>query len=160
MNVDERLELDQLLGATLDAIEDPLEQVRIDGGDRLRALLADRGDLRVLGRLGRSGLLLRELLERRLAPPFYRNTEVVTLSESSRRELLSELRFRPERVRVVEPGIDRRFSPGGPDAERPLVLSVSRLMAPKRFDVVIRVAAEGLFSKIRSRMSTTNSIGV
>jgi glycosyltransferase involved in cell wall biosynthesis len=88
-------------------------------------------------RLARCG----ELLERRLAPPLYRNTNIVTLSESSRRELLRELHFRDERVRVVEPGIDPRFSLGGPKSDRPLVLSVSRLMAPKRFDVVIRAAA-------------------
>jgi glycosyltransferase involved in cell wall biosynthesis len=81
------------------------------------------------------------LLERRLAPPFYRSTEIVTLSESSRAELVSDLRFRPDRVRVVEPGIDPRFRTGAAKAPHPLVVSVSRLMAPKRFDRVIRAAA-------------------
>lgn len=79
-------------------------------------------------------------LERRLAPPFYRNTEIVTLSESSRAELVEQLRFPASRVRVVEPGIDRRFRPGNEKAPHPLVVSVSRLMAPKRFDRVIRAA--------------------
>src|SRR5690606_31805226 len=81
------------------------------------------------------------LLERRLAPPFYRTTEIVTLSDSSRAELVHDLRFPANRVRVVEPGIDRRFRPGPAKSGHPLVVSVSRLMAPKRFDVVIRAAA-------------------
>jgi glycosyltransferase involved in cell wall biosynthesis len=80
-------------------------------------------------------------LEGRLAPPFYRRTEIVTLSESSREELVRLLHLRPDRVRVVEPGIDRRFRPGAGKAPQGLVVAVSRLMATKRFDLVIRAAA-------------------
>jgi hypothetical protein len=46
-------------------------------------------------------------VESRVAPPLYRRTEIVTLSESSRHELVHDLGFRPERVTVVSPGIDR-----------------------------------------------------
>jgi glycosyltransferase involved in cell wall biosynthesis len=81
-----------------------------------------------------------ELLERRLAPPWYRRTTIVTLSASSRAELVAVQGFRPEQVRVVHPGIDARFSPGGRRSPEPLVVAVSRLMAPKRFDLVIRAA--------------------
>jgi glycosyltransferase involved in cell wall biosynthesis len=81
-----------------------------------------------------------QLLEGRLAPPLYRRTTIVTLSESSRRELVDEQGFRPERVRVVHPGIDARFRPGGERSPTPLVVAVSRLMAPKRFDLVIRAS--------------------
>ena len=42
----------------------------------------------------------------------------------------------------MPPGIDPRFSPGGPKSSTPLVLAVGRLMAPKRFDEMIRVMAE------------------
>jgi glycosyltransferase involved in cell wall biosynthesis len=87
-------------------------------------------------RLARGG----ELLERRLAPPFYRRTTIVTLSESSRRELVEQQHFAAERVRVVEPGIDPRYRAGGTKSPTPLVVAVSRLMAPKRFDLVIRAA--------------------
>lgn len=83
-----------------------------------------------------------ELVERRIAPPLYRNTTIVTLSESSRNELIHELGFRPDRVRIVPPGIDTRFGPGGEKSPTPLVVAVSRLMAPKRFDLVIRAAVE------------------
>jgi glycosyltransferase involved in cell wall biosynthesis len=77
-------------------------------------------------------------LETRIAPPLYRNSTIVTLSESSRRELVSKLHLRPDRVRVVPPGIDDRFSPGGEKSEHPLIVAVGRLMPSKRFDLLIR----------------------
>ena len=77
-------------------------------------------------------------LETRIAPPLYRRSTIVTLSESSRRELVSKLRLRPDRVRVVPPGIDERFSPGGEKSEHPLIVAVGRLMPSKRFDLLIR----------------------
>ena len=80
-----------------------------------------------------------EFLERRVAPPFYRRTPIVTLSESSRRELIDYLRFRPEQISVVPPGIDGRFTPAGPRSATPLIVAVGRLMAPKRFDELIRI---------------------
>lgn len=77
------------------------------------------------------------LIERRLAPPLYRSTHVITLSESSRRELVDELGFRSERVSVVPPGIDPRFSTGGERSPTPLVVAVGRLAPVKRFPVLI-----------------------
>lgn len=83
-----------------------------------------------------------QLLESTIAPPFYRNSRIVTLSESSKNELVERLRFDPANVDVVPPGIDTQFTPGGEKSPTPLVVSVSRLMAPKRFDRVIRAAAK------------------
>jgi len=83
-----------------------------------------------------------EFLERRIAPPFYRRTPLVTLSESSRRELIEHLRFKPKQISVVPPGIDARYTPEGAKSRAPMVLTVGRLMAPKRFDELIRIMAE------------------
>ncbi len=83
-----------------------------------------------------------EWIERRVAPPIYRRTALVTLSESSRRELIDYLHFSPDQITVVPPGIDHRFAPSGTRSATPLVVSVGRLMAPKRFDELIRVMAE------------------
>ncbi|MGA2521757.1 MAG: glycosyltransferase family 4 protein [Acidimicrobiales bacterium] len=80
---------------------------------------------------------LGELMERRLAPPLYRNTSVVTLSESSRAEIVSMLGLRPGRVRVVPPGIDPVFTPGTARAPEPTVVAVGRLVPVKRFDVLM-----------------------
>jgi glycosyltransferase involved in cell wall biosynthesis len=82
-------------------------------------------------------------LESRVAPHFYRRTPIVTLSESSKRELVEELRFKPARVTVVPPGVDARFSPGGEKSPTPLVVAAGRLVPVKRFedliDVLVRV---------------------
>lgn len=89
-----------------------------------------------LGHLG-------ELIERRLAPPFYRRTTVATLSASAREEILRELGLRPERVRVVPPGIDERYLPDAAvRATVPTVVSVGRLVPVKRHDTLVRAAAE------------------
>jgi glycosyltransferase involved in cell wall biosynthesis len=82
-----------------------------------------------------------EVLERRVAPPLYRSQRVVTLSASSREELVRQLGLRRDRVSVVPPGIDPRFSPGGKRSATPLVVAVGRLMPVKRFDDLISAMA-------------------
>ncbi|MEI7592514.1 MAG: glycosyltransferase family 4 protein [Actinomycetes bacterium] len=87
-----------------------------------------------------------EFLERRIAPPFYQRTPLVALSNSTKAELVDYLRFRPEQISVVPPGIDPRYSPRGKKSPVPLIVSVGRLMAPKRFDELINISA-----KVRQR---------
>ena len=77
------------------------------------------------------------LVERRLAPPFYRRTSVITLSPSSRDELVGQLKFPATNVTVVPPGIDARFSAGGVRSPTPLVVAVGRLMPVKRFELLV-----------------------
>jgi len=84
-------------------------------------------------RLARLG----EAIEHRVAPPIYRRQQVVTLSQSSRQELVGQLGLRPDRVTVVPPGIDLRYSPGPGRCQHPLVVAVGRLMPVKRFDALI-----------------------
>jgi glycosyltransferase involved in cell wall biosynthesis len=62
---------------------------------------------------------------------------MVTLSESSKQELVHDLGFRADRVSVVAPGIDPHYSPGGPKSPTPLVVAVGRLVPVKQFDVLI-----------------------
>jgi glycosyltransferase involved in cell wall biosynthesis len=76
-------------------------------------------------------------LEFKIAPPFYRRTEIVTLSESSRRELEEKLHLKPKRIHVVPVGIDSQYSPGGAKSPDPLVVAVGRLVAVKRFGVLV-----------------------
>ena len=50
-----------------------------------------------------------DMVERRIAPRFYRSSRIVTLSESSRDEIVDLLGLRPDRVTVAPPGVDARF---------------------------------------------------
>ncbi len=79
-------------------------------------------------------------LEETIAPKFYRRSPIVTLSESSKAELVHDLGFRPDRVTVVPPGIDGSFSPGGERSARPLMVAVGRLVPVKDFARLIRLA--------------------
>jgi glycosyltransferase involved in cell wall biosynthesis len=80
-----------------------------------------------------------KVVERRLAPPFYAGTPIVTLSESSRRTILETLALAPSSVSVVPPGVDDRFRPGGHVDKTPLVVAVGRLVPYKRFDRLVEV---------------------
>ncbi|MCK4176778.1 glycosyltransferase family 4 protein [Aciditerrimonas ferrireducens] len=83
-----------------------------------------------------------EAFERRVAPRLYRRSVLVTLSSSSRAEIVERLGLRPEQVRVVPPGVDERFSPGGARHPHPLVVAVGRLVPVKRFDRLIDVLVQ------------------
>ncbi|HZA79743.1 MAG TPA: glycosyltransferase family 4 protein [Acidimicrobiales bacterium] len=88
-------------------------------------------------RLGALGALF----ERKVAPPLYRRTTIVTVSESSKRELVDELGLDPGRIRVIPNGVDARYSPGQVAKEtEPLVAAVGRLAPVKRYDALVRAA--------------------
>jgi glycosyltransferase involved in cell wall biosynthesis len=92
-------------------------------------------------------------VESRLAPRLYRGSRIVTLSESSRQEIIEMMGLRPERITVAPPGVDARYSPGGPRAPTPLVLAVGRLVPVKRFDLLMRALAE-----LRQRIPTLRAV--
>lgn len=96
--------------------------------DRMWDLVLPKG-LAALGRV----------LESHIAPPVYRHTPVVTLSDSSRQAIIDLLRFDPKMVHVVQPGVEESFFPGPNRNPTPLVVAVGRLVPYKRFDRLIEV---------------------
>ncbi len=84
---------------------------------------------------------LGDLVERRVAPRFYRSSRIVTLSESSRAEIVEILALPADRVTVAPPGVDARYTPGGVRSPTPLVVAVGRLVPVKRFDAMLRALA-------------------
>jgi glycosyltransferase involved in cell wall biosynthesis len=78
------------------------------------------------------------LLETRLAPPLYRNTRLVTLSPSSKLDIVRRLGLDPFNVDVVPPGVDAIFQPGQ-RSPTPFLVAVGRLVPYKRFDELIAV---------------------
>ena len=99
-------------------------------------------------RLAESGYAI----EHRLAPPVYRRSRIVTLSASSKREIVERLRIPPERVSVSPPGVEPQFSPGGERSSDPLVVAVGRLVPVKRFHLLIDalVAAQAALPRLRA----------
>ncbi len=85
---------------------------------------------------------LGESIERVVAPPLYRRSRIVTLSNSSRQEIVEMLGIPAPRVSVAPPGVSERFCPGGARSEVPLVVAVGRLVPVKRYDMLIRALAE------------------
>ena len=81
-----------------------------------------------------------KVLEARIAPKFYRRTEMVTPSNATRDELLA-LGLHPSRVTAVDNGGDPFWSPGGAKHPRPLVVAVGRLAPVKRFGLMVEAAA-------------------
>lgn len=84
-------------------------------------------------RLARIG----ETIEFKVAPPLYRRTRILTLSQSSRNEIIDLLGLPSGNISVIPPGIDPGFSPAGERSPHPLVLAVGRLVPVKRFDILI-----------------------
>jgi len=80
-------------------------------------------------------------LEARIAPRFYRRSQMVTPSETTRQELVA-LGQQPERVTAIDNGVDPFFSPGGPKSDVPLVVAAGRVAPVKRFQLVLEAADE------------------
>jgi glycosyltransferase involved in cell wall biosynthesis len=90
---------------------------------------------RILGRLG-------EMVEFNVAPPFYRRSRIVTLSSSSKQEIVEMLRLPENNISVVSPGVDPRFTPGETRSPHPLVVAAGRLVPVKRFELLIDALIE------------------
>ena len=80
-------------------------------------------------------------IEEKIAPPFYRHQPIVTLSPSSKKELVEDLGFDADRVSVITPGVDPFFTPGETRSATPLAVAVGRLAPVKDFPRLIRIMA-------------------
>jgi glycosyltransferase involved in cell wall biosynthesis len=78
-----------------------------------------------------------EVIEFGIAPAVYRRSHLLTLSWSSKAEIVELLGIPAERIGVVPPGVDARFQPGAGRADHPVVVGVGRLVPVKRFHLLI-----------------------
>lgn len=95
--------------------------------------------------LGKDNPLLAQVgdtIERRIAPPIYRRSRIVTPSESARDEIVSLLHIPSRQIDVVHNGLGGAFRRGGPKTPQPSIVAVGRLVPVKRHDLLIRAAAE------------------
>ena len=80
-------------------------------------------------------------LESRLAPPWYRRTEVVTPSKATRQELIG-LGLRPARVTAVDNGVDGFFAPA-PDRDAAPTRAARRRRRPPGAGQAVPLPARG-----------------
>ena len=80
---------------------------------------------------------LGDTFEHRIAPLFYRHSKIITLSSSSKAEIVGQLGLPASNVSISPPGIEAKFSPGSQRSEVPLVVAVGRLVQVKRFDMMV-----------------------
>jgi len=84
---------------------------------------------------------LGDTIERRIAPLAYRRAKIVTLSDSSREDIIEILHLPESNIAVIPPGIDPMFSPGDDRSPTPMVMAVGRLVPVKRYQLLIRSVA-------------------
>jgi len=77
------------------------------------------------------------VFESHVAPLAYHHSAVVTLSESSRDEIVETLHIPRSNITVIPPGVDDRFQQGGKRTPHPSLVAVGRLVPVKRLDTLI-----------------------
>jgi glycosyltransferase involved in cell wall biosynthesis len=100
---------------------------------------------------------LGETIERRVAPLVYRRSKIVTLSDSSKADIVEMLHLPASNIEVVTPGIDPMFSPGGERSPTPMVMALGRLVPVKRYHLLIHAVAE---ARRRHPQLTLTIVGV
>jgi len=85
---------------------------------------------------------LGDTFEQHVAPLFYRRSRIITLSSSSKAEIVDKLGLPAANVSVSPPGIEAKFSPGSRRSDVPLVVAVGRLVPVKRFDLMVEGLVE------------------
>lgn len=71
-------------------------------------------------------------------PFIYQNTQVVTVSESSKKDLISLGLGKSKSIKIVHPGVDIDFHKPGIKTDNPSILYLGRLKAYKSIDVLIK----------------------
>lgn len=93
---------------------------------------------RKLGILGYPIGIVAYLLTNKIAPIFYRNTPIITISEQTKDDLIKS-GFNKKNIYVIQEGIDAyKYIPGNIKSKMPSLVIVSRLVKYKNIQDVIR----------------------
>lgn len=92
-------------------------------------------------------------IEKKLMPMIYRNKNIITVSDSSKKDFIGIGLATAERIQVVRPGINRADFTTAAKTAYPSVLYLGRLKPYKNIDVAIRA-----FAKIASEHPTAKLI--
>jgi len=75
--------------------------------------------------------------ERYIMPAVYSNTKIITVSHSSRKEMI-ESGFREENITVVHNGLNRKYTPSDCTHAAPLIVYVGRIKMYKRLNILVK----------------------
>jgi cellulose synthase/poly-beta-1,6-N-acetylglucosamine synthase-like glycosyltransferase/glycosyltransferase involved in cell wall biosynthesis/O-antigen/teichoic acid export membrane protein len=101
--------------------------------------------------------LIAEFLEGGMMPLVYRNLPVVTVSESSKRDLLNFKNFREEKITVISPGVDSSLVPAYAKTSYPSFLYLGRIRPYKNVDVAIKAFAEVVKNSPDARLTVAGT---
>ena len=93
------------------------------------------------------------VLEGKLMPLVYRNSRIITVSESSRKDILALGFFKSKNISVVNPGIDPAIFFTSPKTRYPSFVYLGRIRAQKNIDVAIRAFASVVRKHPKARLS-------
>ena len=92
-------------------------------------------------------------LEGKLMPLVYSNSKIITVSESSRKDILALGFFKSKNISVVNPGIDPALFYTSPKTRYPSFVYLGRIRAQKNIDVAIRAFASVVKKYPKARLS-------
>ncbi len=96
-------------------------------------------------------------LEAKAMPFVYRNKVVVTVSESSKKEILGLGFTKEEKIEVIYNGVDSTFLPNMPKALKPSFVYLGRLRKYKNIDVAIKAFALVVKDHAQAKLSIVGS---
>ena len=85
--------------------------------------------------------LIASVLENRMMPWAYRRTKFITISESSKKDMV-DLGFDEKKISIVYPGVDLSKLKPGIKSKKPTILYLGRLKEYKSVDIFVKAAAK------------------
>ncbi len=93
-------------------------------------------------------------LESKIMPLVYSGQKIITVSESSKTDILKVCRCRPENISVITPGIDpTQFVRVSPKTHHPSFLYLGRIRPYKNLDIAIKAFAEVVKTYPKARLN-------
>lgn len=96
-------------------------------------------------------------LEAKVMPFVYRNKIIVTVSESSKKEILGLGFAKEEKIEVIYNGVDSNFLPNMPKSLKPSFVYLGRLRKYKNIDIAIKAFASVVRSHPTAKLSIVGS---
>lgn len=85
---------------------------------------------------------LGSLFETKIAPLIYKNSHLIVPSQSTAQEVIKKLNWPEYRLTVAYPGVEDCFKPGNFKSQKPLILTVGRLVASKRISWGLHILSQ------------------